>query len=260
MAARGTHQRDAPLGQALPQWVRVTGLVVEHTRRLLARPTGAVARAGTSGQGRVHEGSFRRGRRVQEVSPRKTVAVDHHHPRRPRATCGLPDAGPPVFAGAKLPSAKVSAQSSRPWASSWAKKACQPLRHTPWASQSRRRRPQVLGDGHCSGSSGHRAPVRKIPRRPSKPGRCGMGVGPPPGEAWSAGNQGAIFAHCASVSSDCFLAIARDAFRWILQRKASLTANARSQGVMTPLLGKNVSLVKRSYGTKSPLRPLPAHS
>ena len=52
MAAMGTNQLDAPLRQSLPQWVRVTGLVVEHTRRLLARPTGAVARDGHGVQGR----------------------------------------------------------------------------------------------------------------------------------------------------------------------------------------------------------------
>jgi hypothetical protein len=100
-----------------------------------------------------------------------------------------------------------------PWAPRWAKKARQALSHTSCSSQSRRRRQQVLGDGKRSGRSGHRAPVRKIQRMPSKTGRFGMGFGPPRGEALSSGNKGAIFSHCASVSSDCFPAIGRDSFR-----------------------------------------------
>jgi hypothetical protein len=52
--------------------------------------------------------------RVQEVSQRNTFSVDHHHPLRPFAPLGFPDAGPPFLAGAKLPSANVSAQSSWP--------------------------------------------------------------------------------------------------------------------------------------------------
>jgi hypothetical protein len=140
------------------------------------------------------------------------LAVDHHHPLRALAALGLPDTGPPFFAGAKLPSANASDQSNSPRASSWAKKPRQALSHTSCASQSRRRRQQVLGDGKRSGRSCQRAPVRKIQRMPSKTGRFGMGFGPPRGEALSSGNKGAIFSHWASVSSDCFLAIGRTPF------------------------------------------------
>jgi hypothetical protein len=34
-----------------------------------------------------------------------------------------------------------------------------------------------------------------------------MGLGPPQGEAWGSGSQGAIFSHCASVNADLSLAI-----------------------------------------------------
>jgi hypothetical protein len=212
MAAMGANQRDAPLRQALPQWIRVTGLVVDHTLRLLARPTGAMARHGNRLQGRFQPGHFRRGRRSQEVSQRNTWAVDHHPPLRTLAPFGLPDAGPPCFAGAKLPSAKVSAQSRWPWASSGARNPHHPLSHTPWASQSRRRRPQVLGDGNRAGKSCHRAPLLRTQRMPATTGRFGIGFGPPPGEALSSGHNGAILSHCASVSSDCARAIGRTPF------------------------------------------------
>jgi hypothetical protein len=135
------------------------------------------------------------------VSQRNTLAVDHHHPLRALAAFGLPDPSAPFFAGAKLPSANASDQSSWPWASSWAKKLRHALSHTPCSSQSRRRRQQVLGDGKRSGRSCHRAPERKIHRMPSKTVRFGMGFGPPRGEALSSGNKGAILSHWASVRS-----------------------------------------------------------
>jgi hypothetical protein len=212
IAAMGTTQLKAPLRQPLPQGVRITGFVVDHTLRLLARSPGAVARDGNRGQGRFQQGHFRRGRRVQEVSQRKTLAGDHHHPLRTLATCGLPNAGPPVFAGAKLPSAKVSAQSRWPWASSWARNTRHAVSHTPWASQSRRRRQQVLGDGTRAGKSGQRAPLRRPQRMPSTTGRFGIGFGPPPGEALRSGNNGAIVSHGASVSSEWSRAIGKTPF------------------------------------------------
>jgi hypothetical protein len=42
------------------------------------------------------------------ASQRNTLAVYHHHPLSSLALFGLADAGPRFFAGAKLPSAKVS--------------------------------------------------------------------------------------------------------------------------------------------------------
>jgi hypothetical protein len=209
----GANQLDTTPGQALAQRIRVAGFIVDRPFGVLPWAPRTATGHGHRLQRRFQQCYFGRGRRCEEVSHRNTLAVDHHHPLRALAAFGLPDAGPPVFTGAKLPSANASDQSHWPWASGWAKKARQALRHTSCSSQSRRRRQQVLGDGKHSGRSGHRAPVRKIQRMPSKTGRFGMGFGPPRGEALSSDNKGAIFSHCASVSSDGFLAIGRDSFR-----------------------------------------------
>jgi hypothetical protein len=227
----GANQLNPTPGQALAQRIRVTGFIINDPFGVLPWAPRTVTGHGNRRKRRFQPRHFRRGCRVQEVSQRNTLAVDHHHPLRALAAFGLPDTGPPFFAGAKLPSANASDQSSWPWASSWAKKARQPLSHTPCSSQPLRRRQQVLGDGKRSGRSCHRAPVRKIQRIPSKTGRFGMGFGPPRGEALSSGNKGAIFAHCASVSSECFLAIVRASFRRLLQRKRPLTANASLKGL-----------------------------
>jgi hypothetical protein len=203
----GANQLNAAPGQPLTQRVRITGFVIDDTLGMLARPPRTVTGHGNRLQGRLQQRHFGWGRRVQEVSQRNTLAVDHHQPLRAFPPLGLADLGAPFFAGAKLPSAKASAQSSWPWASSWAKKARQALSHTPCSSQPRKRRQQVLGEGKRSGRSCQRAPVRKIQRMPSNTGRFGIGFGPPRREALGSGNNGAILVHCASVSSECFLAI-----------------------------------------------------
>jgi hypothetical protein len=227
----GANQLETTPSQAPAPRIRVAGFLVNPPVGLLPWAPRTVTGHGYRLQCRFQQGSFRRGRRVQEVSHRHTWAVDHHPPLRALAAFGLPDPGPPCFAGAKLPSANASDQSQWPWASSWAKKARQTLSHTSCASPSRQRRQQVLGDGKRSGRSCQRAPVRKIQRRPSKTGRFGVGFGPPRGEALSSGNKGALFSPCASVRSAGFLAIGRDAFRRILQRKESRNANASLKGL-----------------------------
>jgi hypothetical protein len=206
MTAMGTDQLHTPRGPPLPQGIRVASVVIDAPLRVLAWPPGAMAGHGNGVQGRLPQGHCGRGRRVQEVSQRHTLAVDHHHPLRPLAAFRRPAARPPVFAGAKLPSANASDQSRWPCASSGARKARQALSHTPCSSPSRRRRQQVLGEGNRAGSSCHRAPVRKTQRRPSHTGRVGIGLGPPRGEALSSGSNGAIVAHGASVRPEGSLA------------------------------------------------------
>jgi hypothetical protein len=205
-AAVRANQLNAALRQSLPQRVRIAGLIIEDALGLFTWSARCVPRDGNHLQGGLQPHHFSRGRRVQEVSQRNTLSVDHHHSLRPLAAFRLPDARSPFFAGAKLPSANASAQSSWPGASSRTKKARQALSHTPYSSQSRSRQ-QVLGDGTRSGRSFHRAPVRNIHRMPSNTGRFGIGFGSTRGDALSAGNNGAIFVHCKSVSSDCSLAI-----------------------------------------------------
>jgi hypothetical protein len=229
--AMGANQLNAPHGQPLPQGIRVASFVIDDPLRVLAWPPGAMAGHSNGVQGRLQQGHFGRGRRVQEVSQRNTLAVDHHHPLRTLATFRLPDARPPFFAGAKLPSANASDQSSWPCTSSWARKARQALSHIPCSSQSRRRRQQVLGEGNRSGRSFQRAPVRKTQRMPSHTGRFGMGLGPPRGEALSSGNNGAIFAHCASVSSECSLAIQGTPFTAYYSRRVPDHATSGEEGL-----------------------------
>jgi len=143
---------------------------------------------------------FRRRGRRQAASDRNTFAVHHHHPLRTFSTFGRPDARAPLFAGAKLPSAKVSSQSSRPWASKRPTNTRQTRSHTPCSSQSRRRRQHVLAEGYCLGRSFHLAPLRSTQRMPSKTSRFPTGLGPPFGERGNFGNNGSIFCHCSSVS------------------------------------------------------------
>ncbi len=144
---------------------------------------------------------LRRGRRVQVVSQRKTLAVDHHHPLRALSPLGFADFFAPFFAGAKLPSRNASLQSScRRW-SSCPRKARQISSHTPCCSQALSRRQQVEGDGYFSGRSCQRAPLRRIQRIPSSTGRSGAQGRPPLRCALRLGTSGAILAHCSSVNS-----------------------------------------------------------
>jgi hypothetical protein len=205
--AMRTNQINASPGQTMAQRVRSTRLVIDHALGALAGTSPALSGHRNRLQGRLQQLHFGGGRRCQEVSHRNTVAVDHHHPLRAFAPLGCADAGPPFLAGAKLPSAQASDQSSCPWLSSWPRKVRQALRQMSCSSHSRRRRQHVLGDGYRVGRSFQRAPVRNIHKMPSKHGRLGIGFGPPQGEALGSGNKGAIFSHCASVSSEVSRAI-----------------------------------------------------
>ena len=197
-----TDQLDAPSGQPSPQRIRIGGFIVDETLRIFPRPTPTGSRHPDPLQRRLDQRDFRRGCRVQVVSQRKTLAVDHHHPLRTLSTFGFADTGPPFFAGAKLPSAKVSAPSSWPCSSSCFRSARQASSQTSCSSQSRNRRQQVLGDGYRCGRSFQRAPLRKTHKIPSNTGRFGIGLGPPLGDALGSGSKGAICVHCASVNSD----------------------------------------------------------
>ncbi len=123
VCAMWTDQVNTPIRQTRAQGIRVTGLVIQELLGLLPRSPSPRARHRNYRQGLLHQRYFGGGRRCQEVSHRNTLAVDHHQPLRTFALLGFADTGPLFFAGAKLPSAKVSAQSSWPWASSAPKKA-----------------------------------------------------------------------------------------------------------------------------------------
>ena len=188
--------------QSRLQGIGSGGLVVDQAARIFSRPSASGSRHGYPLQRRLDQPDFRWGRRVQVVSQRKTLAVCHHHPLRTLSAFSFADAGPPFFAGANLPSANVSAQSSWPCSSRWPSNVRHAFSQMPWASQLRSRRQQVVGEGYPAGRSFHRAPLRNTHKMPSNTGRLAIGLGPPLGEAFGAGSSGAICAHGASVSSD----------------------------------------------------------
>ncbi len=208
-------QFDAAPFQALAQRVAVVALVGDDPQRLFPGPT-AAARHGNLLQSRLQEGHFRRTGRVQVVSERNTLAVDHHHPLRTLSTFGLPDAGAPFLAGANDPSANVSAQSRWPFSSSSPKKARHTSSQTSCSSQSRNLRQQVVGEGYSGGKSFQRAPLRSTQSIPSKTRRLSTGFRPPFRDCLNFGKSGSIFAHCASVSLTRPRAMKRSPFHGVV--------------------------------------------
>jgi hypothetical protein len=196
-----TNQIDAALLQPPAQRIGIGGLVVDQ-------PFGVAPRSASPSrhlhppQRRFDQRRLVWGRRGKLNSQRKTLAACHHHPLRTLSAFGLSDARAPFFAGAKLPSAKVSSQSSRPCSSSSPRNVRQMLSQTPWSSQSLSRRQQVLGEGYCLGKSFHRAPERSTQRMPSKHRRSSARRLPPAVDGLILGNSGSTFSHCSSVSSE----------------------------------------------------------
>jgi hypothetical protein len=89
----------------------------------------------------------------QPNSQRKTLTVDQYHPLRPLAPLGFPDGRPPFFAGAKLPSRKVSSHFSRPSSSSAPSSVRHAFSQTPASSHCCSRRQHVEGEGNSSGKN-----------------------------------------------------------------------------------------------------------
>ena len=160
--AMGGNAFEPAARQARAARIAVIPFVRDHAMGRGAWPTWT-----GSGPLYLRERLLGRGSR-QEAAERHPLAVDQDHPRRALATLGLPDREPPVFAGAKLPSRKVSSQSSRPCASKSARRARQARSQTPVSSPCCRRRQQVLPLGTRSRTSRQRAPVRSPQRLPSK--------------------------------------------------------------------------------------------
>jgi hypothetical protein len=134
-------------------------------------------------------------------SERNTRAVDQYHELCALTFACEADAGAPFFAGAKVASRKASLQSSWPRRSSSLKNARHIVSQTSCRCHSPSRRQQVTGLGYRAGRSRQRAPVRRIQRIPSRQLRSSARGRPPSGLGRYRGNNGAIFAHCASVSS-----------------------------------------------------------
>ena len=198
--AMRTDQNNTTLDQAPAQRVAVVSAIGNDAKGPLLGSSAAATRHGDLCQCRFGQLYFCRTCRGKLTSQRNTLAVDHHHPLRALAALGFADAKAPFLAGAKVPSKKLSLQSSRPRWSSWRRNARQILSHTPRSSQSRRRRQQVLALGYFFGRSRHRAPVLSTQRMPSSTCRLSAQRRP---LLCSLGSSGSMRCHCSSLRNDC---------------------------------------------------------
>ena len=197
----GDDQFDAALLQPLAQRVRVVGAVGDHPLRLL--PWAAFRSGDTDLSERgFGKRSFTRRGAFQPNSQWKTLAVDQYHPLRSLAALGFTDRSAPFFAGAKLPSRKVSSHFSRPSPSRAPSSARHASSHTSSSSHCLRRRQQVAGDGYLSGRNRHADPVRSTQRIHSKQARFEAHGRPRLSfRRFGSGNSGSINVHCPSVNS-----------------------------------------------------------
>ena len=205
----GRDQLDATLLQTLAQRVGVESTVSNYSLRRLPRAASAPRDADFT-ERRFRKRNFCWRGTFQPNSQRKTLTVDQYHPLRALAPLSFPDCRAPFFAGAKLPSRKVSSHFSRPSSSSAPNKVRQASSQTPSSSHFCNRRQQVEGEGNSSGRNRHAAPVCKTHKIPSKQARFGA-VGRPrlSRRCFGLGSKGSINSHCSSVISFCRFLMAK---------------------------------------------------
>jgi len=196
-------QINPSLGQSFTQRIAVVSFVGDNPNRFFPGTTASFSRHRNLLNGRLQQFHLTRRGRIEMSTERDSLAIDHHHPLRTLSAFGLSDTLAPFFADAKLPSAKVSSQSSWPCSSSSDKNLRQISSQTPCSSHRCNRRQQVLADGYQSGRSPHRAPLRKTQIIPSKTSRLLRGLRPPLGDCVCVGSKGSSFCHCSSVIN-CF--------------------------------------------------------
>jgi hypothetical protein len=199
--AVGTDQLNPSSLQSSSQRVAVSRSIVNESFRIFPRSASTNPRHGDLLKRRLDQRTLVRRRRGKFDSERHTLAVCHHHKLCTLSAFGLSDLGTPFFAGANVPSAKTSCQSSCPSSSSSDKNARQIESHTPASSHSRNRRQHVVADGYSRGRSFQRAPLRNTQRIPSITSRSSIRRRPPRGDGFPFGNNRSIFNHWASVSS-----------------------------------------------------------
>ncbi len=199
----GRNQFDATLFQPLPQRIRIVSPVCDYALGLLSRSSFR-ARHADFGERGFRKRSFSRRGTFKPNSQRKTLTVDQYHPLRALATLGFTDGCAPFFAGAKLPSKKVSSHLSKPFPSSAPSSVRHASSQTPSSSHCVSRRQQVDGEGNSSGRKRHAAPVCRIQRMPSKQARFGAHGRPRRSRrSLGLGSNGSISFHCSSVNSFC---------------------------------------------------------
>src|SRR5882724_1365551 len=194
-------QLDAAFLQSLAQRVRIVGGVGNHPFRLLPGTAFGARNRDFLERGFRKRNFVRRGT-FQPNSQRNTLTVDQYHPLCPLAPLGFSDGKAPFFAGAKLPSKKVSSHFSRPSLSSAPSRVRHAFNHTPSSSHCLSRRQQVEGEGNSSGKKRHAAPVCRIQRMPSKQPRFDAQGRPLLSRRRRGGGSiGSTSSHCSSLSS-----------------------------------------------------------
>ena len=197
------NQFDAALPQPFPQGVGVVSTVRDYALWFL--PGAALApRDSDFRECGFRKLNFCRRGTFQPNSQRKTLTVDQYHPLCSLAALGLTDCRAPFFAGAKLPSRKLSSHFSNPFASRAPSRARQASSQTSCCCQRWSRRQQVAGEGNSSGKNRQAAPVCRIHKMPSKQARFGAGGRPRLSRrCLGLGSRGSINSHCSSVNSFC---------------------------------------------------------
>ena len=204
---------DAPLPEPLPQGIGIVSRVGDHPLRLLSRAAARLRDRDFAERGFRKRNFCRRGT-FQPNSQRNTFTTSFPCPAWFCRRQG------PFFAGAKLPSQKLSSHRSRPFSS----RAPSRVRHAsspiPCSCQPCSRRQQVEGEGNSSGRNRHAAPVCRIPRMPSSQARFDAGGRPRlSARRRGRGNKGSISSHCSSVNSFCRFFLAEAQPRTYLTRK-----------------------------------------
>jgi len=199
----GHDQLDAAFVQALTQGVGIVGGVGNHSFRFSPRTAFGPRNRDFLERGFRKRNFVRRGT-FQPNSQRKTLTVDQYHPLRSLAPLGFSDGRAPFFAGAKLPSRKVSSHFSRPSSSSAPSRVRHAFSQTPSSSHCWSRRQQVEGEGNSSGKNRHAAPVCRIHSMPSKHARLDAQGRPRLSRRrLGGGSMGSTSSHCASVNNFC---------------------------------------------------------
>jgi len=209
-----SNQFYSALFKSASQLIRICCFIINQTFYSFSRTTRSFPWYRYFIKRLFYQRDFRRGRRVQVVPQRNSLAVCHHHPLRTLSTFGFSDAEPPFLAGAKLPSANVSDHFNWPRSSNSERNALHAISQASRSSHSCSLRQQVDGEGYQGGRSFHRAPLRNTQRIPSKQRRSEILLRPFRFAVSCFSRKGAIFAHCLFVNSllNRFAAIRESSF------------------------------------------------
>jgi hypothetical protein len=151
------------------------------------------------GQRRCSQRAFMRLGAVHMQTDRQALAIGDNHHLRALADFGLADAGPPFFAGTKLPSRNACVHSSLPWASSWLNSTRHSCSQVPSWDHVLNRRQHVAGEPYTRGTSSQVQPVFSTKRMPLSVRRSSFRFRP--GPAFCCGMRGSMMVHCSSVRS-----------------------------------------------------------